>query len=309
MHRRWGGLLIIMVVVIAAVVVPSVLGRQLAGMAVADPVPDPPHVGDCLTTPADQPRSPWTAGIAPCAAGRFGEVVAVTVDPGLAPASSRRQPDGDDAVGADGERQSCGDEVLRYLGLTVGPDHQGVLQSYWQPLAPLDMSIQRPSARQLAAGQHWLACAFFVHDHTGKSASYRNSARDAYGLGMPPAALAYCLTTADLTKGESVPCNEPHNAEAFGGTSTARAGLTAESLNSSCALLASRLTRMPDPTAGGTLRVQAATVHSPTGTTQPGLGDPTDITGFAACVITAPSGRPLDGSLLALGARPVPWAG
>ncbi len=305
MHRRAIGLLIIVLVVVSAVLAPGLLGRQVSGVATAVPVPASPRVGDCLTTAADQSPPPTVEIIAPCAAGRFGEVVTVTADPGAGAPAGR--PD-DAVVSDDRYRQSCSDQVLRYLGLTVGSDHQGFLPPYWLPLAPLDMSIHRPSARQLAAGQHWLACAFYVHDHTGRSASYRNSARDAYGLGIPPAALAYCLSTGDLTSAQSVPCSQPHGAEAFGGTGTARPGLTARSLDDSCAALTSRLTRMPDPTAGGKLAVTAAAVHSPSGTSQPGLGAPDDSTGFAACMISAPPGRQLVGTLMALGDRPVPWA-
>lgn len=307
MHRRWGGVLILLAVGIVALVLPGLLGRQVSGSAVAVPVPAPPRVGDCLVAPPDHsPAS--SAVIAPCAAERFGEVVTVTEEPRPAAATSRREGNEDAAVSADRDRQACSDAVLRYLGLAVGADHEGFVQSYWQPLAPLDMSIDQPSARQLAAGQHWRACDFYVHDHTGKSASYLGSARDGYGVGSPPDALAYCLSTGDLMTGQSVPCSEPHGAEAFGGTSTARPGLTAASLASSCAALAARLTRMPDPTAGGVLQVQATAVHSPTGTTQPGLAGPGGLTGFAACVLSAPSGRQLGGSVLALGSRPVPWA-
>lgn len=313
MHRREGGLLIILIVVILAVVAPGVLGRRVSGSAVAVPVPGPPRVGDCLTTPATHGAASSVV-IAPCTADRFGEVVAVTDDPRILAATSRRQYDDDGAaVSDDRDRQACSDLVLRYLGLTVNADHEGFVQSYWQPLAPLDMSISRPSVRQLAAGQHWLACSFYVHDHLGKAASYRNSVRDAYGpwnstRSVPPAALAYCLTTDNLLTAESVPCGQPHSAEAFGGTRTARPGLTAGSLHAGCAVLAAKLTKMSDTTAGGALQVAVSAVHGPTGTSEPGLGGPGDATGYAVCVISAPAGRPLAGSLLALGDRPVPWA-
>ena len=297
----------IALVVVGAVASPGVLGRQLAGTATAVPVPDPPRVGDCLTTAPDLTSASLLVPIAPCVAGRFGEVVAVADDPRVGAATSRRQHDDDAEVSDERERQHCADQVLRYLGLTIGPDHEGFVESYWQPLVPLDMSIDRPSARQVAAGQHWVACSFYVHDHTGRAASYRNSARDAYGAGVPPAALAYCLTVGDLTTGESVPCSEPHRAEAFGGTRTARPGLTKASMDASCRALASRLTRMPDPSGGGVLRVEAVAVHGPTGTNEPGLGGPNDPTGFAACVVSAADTRLLVGSLLALGGRPVPW--
>lgn len=313
MHRRGGGLLIILIVVIVAVVAPAVLGRRVSGSAVAVPVPDPPRAGACLVTPVTN-GSASPVMIAPCSADRFGEVVMVTDDPRTLAATSRRQGDDDGtAVSDERERQACGDQVLRYLGLTVNADHEGFMQSYWQPLAPLDMSISRPSVRQVAAGQHWMACSFYVHDYTGKAASYRNSAKDAYGLGkgrdgVPPAALAYCLTTDNLLTAESVPCPQPHTAEAFAGIRTARPGLTAESLHAGCAVLAARLTRMTDTTAGGALHVAVSAVHGPTGTGEPGLGGSGDVTGYAVCVISAPAGRALAGSLLALADRPVPWS-
>ena len=296
------------VVVVGAVASPGVIGRQLPGTATAVPVADPPRVGDCLTTPPDVPPAPLAVRIAPCAAGRFGEVVAVMDDPRLRAATSRRQHDDDAAVSDDRDRQACGDQVLRYLGLTVGSDHQGFVDSYWQPLAPLDMSIDRPSARQTAAGQHWVSCSFYVHDQDGKAASYRNPARDAYGHGIPPPALAYCLSTGDLMTAESVPCSRPHTAEAFGGTMTARPGLTVASMEASCRVLVARATRMPDITAAGALQVEVTAVHGPTGTSEPGLGSAHDVTGYAGCVISSPDNRQLSGPLLALGGRPVPWA-
>ena len=105
-----------------------------------------------------------------------------------------------------------------------------------------------------------------------------------------------------------MPCGEPHVAEAFGVTPTAKAGLTQHLLDDSCISMERRLTRMPDPSAAGALQVRAAEVHSRGGIPVAGLGDQNDFTGFAACLAVASPGRLLGGSLLNLGAGPVPWA-
>jgi hypothetical protein len=78
-----------------------------------------------------------------------------------------------------------------------------------------------------------------------------------------PTAFALCLYSRNLTSGAAGTCNAPHPAGVFAATSTAKPGLSQRLLDVSCERIVARLTRMPDPTAGGRLQVRALTIHDP----------------------------------------------
>ena len=316
MDRRWGGLLVIFVVVVAAFVVPSAGGRQIRGVALAAPIPGPPAVGDCL---AVSETDAWLQGahpsyrpqaLAPCAAARFGEVAAVIVDRRThIPAVPRIQTPADGSVVTDDPNQTaCFEASARYLGLQVGADHNAVIASDWSPLSNLSTAPSGPTPLQQRAGQKWVACVVFIHGRDGPSVSYPSSLRDTFAKGTEPAALAVCLDSPNLGLARSTECDRSHTVEAFGAMTTARPGLSQAGLDRTCRALVTRLTGMTDPSAGGRLKVIAATIHGEIGTPSVGLGTSDDESGYAACLVVSPDAHPLLHTLLALGAKPVPWA-
>lgn len=316
-ERRWSGLLIVFLVVLAAAILPTVGGKKTAGIARSAPIPGPPAVGDCLQVREDNTDS-WNSNTDPvypvqrfaaCQAGRFGEVVAIIPDARVADRSIARPPSPDRSVlNDDPNATTCRDAVWRYVGLEVTAEHRPVLAADWQPVAVVGIAPSAPSAIQQAAGQRWVACVLFAGDRTGASVLYTGSAMGSFTNGKVPSAFALCLDSADIQNAGPVACGRPHPVEAFGATSTDKSGLTQASLNRSCLRLAHQLTGMSDPTAGGTLLVTAVAVHEAVdGTAVEGLGSATDDTGFAACLTAAQTGKTLAGTLLGLGARPIPY--
>ena len=326
MDRRWPGLLVLLVVLLVAVMVPNVVGKPVAGRPQAERVAGPPAIGDCLTLEPEVvsrgrgsaevvPRSPQ-----PCNADHYAEVVAVIhgVPAAGQGASGRATADQGATVTDDRNRVACSDAVWRYLGVPVGADHVPVLDTYWSPVAFADARSFGPLPRQRSSGQTWVACVLHLADTSGWPISYVGSSRNGYAAGTVPTAFALCLYSRNLNSGAAGTCGAPHPMEVFAATSTAKPGLSQQLLDVSCRRIVDRLTKMPDPTAGGRLEVRALTIHDPakavpvtagvTRTPTPGLGTAEDQSGFAACVVVAPGSGQLSGSLLGLATKPVPWA-
>ncbi len=316
MDRRWAGVVIVIVTVLSAVVAPSIAGRRIAGAPLVAPVPGPPDVGDCLTVPPggggfERVRPSYEPqALAPCQAARFGEVVAVIRDGrSHQPAVPTIQAPADGSTLTDDPNQlACSDAASRYVGLGVAADHSPLVSAYWSPLAFLGTTPSGPTARQKSAGQTWVACVLMVYDdaQSGLAVAYPGTLKDTYKLGTEPASFALCLDSPALDSTVAVRCGEPHAVEAFGRTGTATVGLTQSSLDATCRALVGKLTGMVFPLAGGQLRAMAPAVHG-FATQEAGLGKPDDQSGFAACLVVATGKRQLGGTLLALGAKPVPW--
>ena len=108
---------------------------------------------------------------------------------------------------------------------------------------------------------------------------------------------------------QPVGCLRPHEVEVFGVTPTHSKNVTQAQLDASCAELAKRLTRMPDPTAASRLTVTAAAMHlKPDGEGDLGFSTSESESGFAICSIIAPKTHRLKGSLLNIGTGAIPWA-
>lgn len=110
------------------------------------------------------PTSTHSWALGPCAGVRYGEVAAVIADPSKATVT----------VGADGtitavidtNSEICTLAALRYVGWAIGgPRLEGTL-SFWNVAPAVDSVPSRPSVRQAAAGQHWLACIVFLRQDT-----------------------------------------------------------------------------------------------------------------------------------------------
>lgn len=313
MGRRVGGLVIVLLVLLAAAIVPSALGRTVAGRAVLVPVKGPPAVGDCLTVPGTSGRVQGqgatyaTQSLAACSGSRYGEVVAViddarSHDPAV---PTIQTPSDSSTVSDDPNQQTCSDAELRYVGVPTTARPAAIAE--WGPVTGIEVEPTGPDELQKKFGQSWVACVLYVNGGSG-SVSYAGTAKNAFTTGELPAAFAVCVSSADLMTAAPVPCHGAHTVEAFAVRGTGHPGLTQQSLDTSCLAVVARMTKLSDPTAAGQLEVGAIAIHDgPSGASVPGLGGPTDGSGFAACVAVSPAGRTLTASLLALHGRPIPW--
>ena len=297
--------------------------RAVSGDAVAVPVPGPPAVGECVPVPGTTPWNPEEVGIhqsgtdqyvypqlviGPCVGVRYGEVAAVIADPSK-PAVT---------VGADGtitelmdpNMDDCSLAALTYIGSPSGGPRLVQALSFWYVLPAIDSVASRPSVRQETAGQHWLACIVFLQQDTDGGGgdlppSYGLPLRDALTTGYDRDQLGTCVADVDVNDSVSIVCGDPHRAETFGVGSTGKAAISRAELSMSCGRLISRLTRLSDITAGGALAVQLQVTDGKGGSV---TAAQIPANSQAVCGINATAGRKLAGSLLAIGAHPIPWA-
>ena len=299
MDRRWSGAFIVALVLLAAAVVPvAIAGRHVAGVPVAQYVPPPPAVGDCVgdaSPPSLYDNSSYVPLIlVACTGRRAGEVVTSFPDKRVASAG---------AIDGDPNQDACAAAIPGYLGQTLGPADAAA----WELPTFLTTLIGMPSTLQSDAGQHWVACVLVLVGPDQDLVSWNGTAKNALAPDAePPPAFATCLKMSSIIDYERIDCASPHAAEAFGLMSTNHAGLTQELLDTSCRAEVLRRTRMADPTAGGRLSIKAVTVHGADGPPVAGLGSATDDTGFAMCEVVTTARHSLTGALLGLGTAPAP---
>ena len=188
----------------------------------------------------------------------------------------------------------------------------------WYPSQTVEAAATIPSLRQAAAGQHWLACIAYLGTSTPFSTSspvdavaiggqerYDGSLRGAMSTGQQRDRIGTCAIGVDLTGGALglVGCRSAHQSEVFASGGSGTGALNRTDLQQSCDQVAERFTGIPDlATAGFTVEVQAIASD---GTPITAASIPAGVN--VSCGATARNGRRLDGSLLALGGRPIPW--
>jgi hypothetical protein len=155
-----------------------------------------------------------------------------------------------------------------------------------------------------------LACIVFLHQDPDSGggdlpASYGLSLRHALTTGYDRDQLGVCVADVDVNDIVPTVCGDSHRAELFGVGSTGKAAVDRAQLTESCGRLISRLTRLPDITAGGALAVQLQITDGNGGSV---TAAQIPANSQAVCGINAAAGRKLAGSLLAIGAHPIPWA-
>lgn len=302
MRRRAAGVLLIVAVTVAALAVAGATNRTRPGTPVAAPPPDPPRVGNCLTSPitgldrmAVIPPG-VTSTFADCTAGsRFGEVAEVWTEqlPPLVGA-----PDAGTTPVQQATMARCQQASGGYVGVPPA-----ATSGLWLSPVTLTTSLVGPSRRQTATGQRWLACVVGL----GGSA-LSGSLRDAMAAPVMARQLSQCVPTPNWSERRVVACTTAHLAEVLGEVETGdRPGLTETQLESTCRTLAAAVTRMPDPDQGGLLQIETVAWHYGEGG-EPVSGFNATHYGHAQCIIKARFPRRLGGSLTALGAGPVPWA-
>ena len=251
-----------------------------AGTAVAVPVSAPPQVGDCVATisrsgPSRTARATFTA----CGPDTSvaGEVAAL-----LGPADRLDGPLAAVAV------SRCRPLTAGYPGpldpVVNGP---GSISLTWASTVTAGIDVIGPTRRQRAAGQTWRACVVTAPD----GADYRGRLGGSLTTGGLPAPFGACYRSFSPSDDARVPCTSPHRLELLGTAVTRRTPLA--SIQASCRTYASRALRSPDLTRGGALAVQ---VFSPA---------PSPF-GVSTCAIRFADGLARSGSLIGLGAAPLP---
>ncbi len=297
MSGRPAGLITVFAAVVALVVVTALTRPGLAGDAVAVPPPGPPATGDCVTDSFGD--STAASGFSPhlvyrqipierCTGARYAEVAAVIAVPAAAPEVSPPDDPYDPTsgvVGDDPNLDSCAASVSRYTEL---PPYGSVQTGGWtESVGDVSPVLLRPSARQEAAGQHWLACV--VSPDEGP-ASFEYSLKDVYSSAFPAAdSIGTCFSGGASRSAVTVWCGDIHGGELFGYRNDLD---PADGLERSCRELVIRDTGLTDPTAGGALSVQVVT-------------DEQALTTYCQLIVVNPSST-LMHSLRHLGNRPVP---
>ena len=299
--------------VILAVLAPQAT-RPVAGTPQAAVIPGPPAVGDCLLERISLRNGYETstgftvpsARVQPCTGARFGEVVAVAEAQGV----TRPQ-----------RLERCGQAARSYLGVgtaSAQPAAQAgqpgrTVDDPWAPSVRAGLVLAGPDQRQRAAGQDWVACVVDVTVPGGGSGpgdapdTYDGSARGGYDGGRLPSAFAFCRSGPDVIDAADIPCTQDHPVEVLASTFDV-APTAAATLQDTCDALAARLTRMPDPMAGGRLRtVMSSGYVAPDGTVHIGA-DADGHVSLAQCLIAVVGPGSLNGTLIGLGDAPVPWA-
>ncbi len=317
MDRRLVGALLVVVVLSAAIVLPPLFtGARVAGSASPIALPAPPHVGSCLlySLPArgdgltdgtsidlaayragQSAKDPDIAVFGPCDGEIAGEVVDLIDAPG--DAASRLAT----AVGAE---KQCRAAASDYTGLDVAAARLPGLRDAatnpvrWSPSANLRYRWVQPESLQRAAGRTWLACVVTP----SRPVLYSGSVAAAFSTGRLPTPFGLCWAGADVRAGMGVvDCNQPHRSELLSvGRVENPTNWTSTQVRQACARVATTFIGRSDPTAGGALEI---TVTPPDLDRRLLWDAPLDLT----CYVTGGGGRQLDGTLLSLGDRSIPF--
>jgi hypothetical protein len=303
MERRLAGLVVLLLALSAVVVVPALDGRRVSGTAVATTFPDAPELGDCLRAPFSQTAvSPGTppeiavtsTDLGPCGDSSSGEVVAFwssTAEASRAPSSRFGAP--------------CYRQAAEYAGLQSGnrsTDVPGAPVSgpvRWRPTIAFNPYLVVPGDAEKRAGRDWVACLAVPSG----GVAYSGSLKGAFSGGLP-AEYGLCFDSAAFDDVPVLlPCGQPHPSELLAtGWVRDRSQVSLAEVEDACVQLAGRLIGAADPTRGGALRIVTDRL---TGQSVDRSDGPLSVGCFA---VTAGAAQ-LTGSVIGLGARPVPVAG
>lgn len=287
-------------------------------------MPGPPVVGDCVLDPIGTSwDNPAVAGSAlsgapttyayprlamkPCQGSRYGEVTAL-IQTATEPVISISS---DGTFVNDANVETCSPAASEYVGIAMVGTQRAPLDGVWYPSQTVDAAASVPSIRQAAAGQHWLACIVYLGASAGSQQTvadqerYDGPLRGSMSSGQQGNRIGTCATGSDLTGGTLglTGCGVVHRSEIFAtGGSDARP-LSRTNLQASCDRVVAHATGIPNITTAG-FTVQVLAIDS-TGAHVTSASIPAGLN--LSCGVTAEHERKLDGSLLALGDRPIPW--
>jgi hypothetical protein len=300
MDRRLAGLGVLILVVVAAAVVPSLSGRRVAGSAVAETFRDPPAIGDCaVSAPSGQdgsfgePSSVDASAVTwgPCNGPIVGEVVAFQ--------SSDHEP----MSPAAGWEGPCFRAAAAFAGLDVTgpsvavPGAPSTNALSWEPA--IGATIQRvvPGDEERRAGRSWLACLVT----TSSGHTYRGTLAQGFGSGRVPDEYGLCWNGTDLDEAvDLIPCDQVHSTQLLAvGSARDRSLVSQADLEAACRDIATVLMRTERPVDAGEL----VTVVDVTDDV-----DTPDAPLTVGCLAAAAGQRQLNGSVIGLDDRPVPFA-
>jgi hypothetical protein len=302
MDRRLAGVVVRVLALVAVMTVPSIAGRRMAGSAIGIALPDPPQVGDCLLTPiarssvpAGWPREiPYVPGdFGTCDGPIAGEIVAVWKSQAEALDASRSRLGG-----------PCYRQAAAFAGLvrsgrsTTLPGGQADTAVAWKPTIGFVPYRIVPDQVEQNAGRTWTACLAVPTAQT----TYRGTLRDAYTTGSMSDAFALCWSGHDLdSPATTLPCDQPHPTELLAtGWIMDRSTMPSASLNASCLALAGSIMHTVDATRAGALSIVVDPV------TRDGAIRP-DAPLSVNCFVTSAGTQQLTGTVIGLGARPIPF--
>ncbi|MEJ7649431.1 MAG: hypothetical protein WKF57_10420 [Nakamurella sp.] len=212
MDRRAVGAVLLGLALLAAAVVPSLAAERIPGIPVAESVPGPPAVGQCVLRPV-QPRlsisgfSAVVLSYGSCTGLHYGEVVEI-LDYGSSKTGNNWPGN---AVG-----QMCSKAAISYLGMKVRTGSGDLAVDSWSAMFHHGATAGIPDAAQSAAGQHWVACTLFPQTTDRTRTGYRGQNRDVLRSGRLSDGLGVCGNNPVVDAGSSVPCDRPHRYQAVG---------------------------------------------------------------------------------------------
>lgn len=301
-QRRWG-IVLIAVVLLGLFVTSNLRDRTIDGVAVAEPVPGPPQIGDCVTAAFDPQPPEFVApeGIgqvrltapetAPCTDSRYGEVIRIY---------SNKMPA---AVVSDleGQRDDCFRSGYEFVGVPLANLDTAELR--WYPTVQVGATLIGPGDRQSAAGQQWMACVVHPREGEGQD-SYKSTLRDAVSTGVGRDRLGLC-TAGPSPISEPSSCRAPHVGQIIANGISGRAEHPRHQIMESCERLMIELTGS-HLTADESLRLRIEVIDPETGV------EPTENLvrpeSGLMCLVETIGDRQLTGGLIGLGDRPIPWA-
>ncbi len=311
MDRRTTGVLLLVALACLVLTVPGLTGRRITGSAKAAVIPPPPAVGDCaiaLSAPPptgenlddDAPVTYPTIRLGSCAGVIVGEVMSI---------DTSAHPLGEVTIGSyQSASSACQLDEVNYVG-SIGPFDPATITTpgiAWQAAVTVDSVAVGPSALQRAGGQSWTACIGTTADGSG----YRGRIARALDTGVLPPVFATCwryltTTTDQSVEDQQMSCAAPHSFEVLAVTQIFDPKTTPAKVTRSCVGMASRALRTADPTRGGRLRIAAYSFGDTAIVPVTSVPYPAGV----VCLASVPAPLRLTGTLIGIGAKPLPITG
>lgn len=298
-NRRALGAVLLLLTALVAFVVPQLLGNQIAGTGMAEPIQGPPTVGECVL---DDPAANGGAlgrlsdlDYGSCDKPHYGEVVQVFAQysdfPGVQ--SSGPDPDPANCIPASNSYLAVDQVLPRY----DRGDYRSVSFGVWRPVSVGTVGVIGPSIGQQLADQQWLACV--TEGNSGDP--FLGTVRGAFAGGNLPD--SYTVCTDQLRGGHPVKCASPHATELFAATGVTATLPSEEDLARSCSDFVRYLTGRADLLVAGQLQMDTAvTDYGDTG--HPIAGQPESAQAY--CGVSAVGASKLTATLFGLRNRPLP---
>lgn len=286
--------------VVAVLSLSRLVGPDAAGRALVGSLPAPPAAGSCLAASA------YGLNVVPCDAPHQLEVAAAWSA-------------WDDRTGANELPElarACRKIGRQYVAAQGHVAAESAPTAGWQP-TPMNFYwdlMGGPDGRFDPVG--WRACVVVPQGSGSVNAvrPFTGSLTELRPMAARPEALRTCFSGGGSVP-PAVPCTWPHSGEVFAeevldleeGTELADV-LVDPARRDSCLHLVADLIAAPDPTFGGRLRIDIdGSAQVPRLTTDPSSGAIVSLRqAHVRCVAVAIGDVRLDGSLIGLGANPLP---